>query len=91
MSNQPKFNAKHICLSAAKRISGFLRPCEMCALCKDESRAYFVFQFTARDADGWKYTGRFSVLGAMIEDGIISERELHAHLWQELGHIRGMV
>jgi hypothetical protein len=44
-----------------------------------------------RDRDGVQEIGRLSVLGAMIEDGIISERQLHAHLWQELGHIRGMV
>jgi hypothetical protein len=30
-------------------------------------------------------------LGEMIEDGIVLERELHAHLWQELGRIRGML
>jgi hypothetical protein len=45
----------------------------------------------ASDADDVREIARVSVLGALIEDGIISERELHAHLWQELGRIRGMV
>ncbi len=91
MSNKPKLNAKQICLGAAHRIRSFLYSCENCALCKDQSRAYFVFEFTVRDADGWQDTGRFTVLGAMIEDGIMSERQLHAALWHTLGQIRGMV
>jgi hypothetical protein len=90
MSNQPKFNAEQICYGAMHRIRSFVRPFESCDLSKDESKAYFVFRFTMRDRDGVQETGRFTVLGAMIEDGIISERALHAHLWQELGHIRGM-
>jgi hypothetical protein len=53
--------------------------------------AYFVFSFTVRDRDGVRETGRFTVLGALIEDGIISEQSLHAALWQELGKTRGMV
>jgi len=44
-----------------------------------------------RDADGWKDIGRFTVLGAMIEDGLMSERQLHAALWHTLGKIECMV
>jgi hypothetical protein len=91
MSNQPKFNAEQICLNASNRISIFLKPGESCCLLKDESMAYFVFSFTVRDRDGVRETGRFTVLGALIEDGIISEQSLHAALWQELGKTRGMV
>ena len=90
MSNEPKLNAEQICLSASHRISIFLRPGESCDLLKDESMAYFVFSFTVRDRDGVREIASLSVLGAMIEDGIISERSLHAALWQELGQIRGM-
>jgi hypothetical protein len=43
-----------------------------------------------RDRDGVQEIGRFTVLGAMIEDGIISENSLHAALWHTLGQIRGM-
>ena len=91
MSNQPKLNAEQICDRAAHSIRTFLRPLEKCDLSKDESGGYFVFRFTMRDRDGVQETGRFAVLAAMIEDGIISERQLHAALWQELGQIRGMV
>jgi hypothetical protein len=44
-----------------------------------------------RENNGVYETGKLSVLGALIEDGIISEQSLHAALWQELGRIRGMV
>jgi hypothetical protein len=91
MSSETKFNAEQICLNASNRISIFLRPGESCDLLKDESMAYFVFSFTVRDRDGVREIASLSVLGAMIEDGIISERSLHAALWQELGRIRGMV
>jgi hypothetical protein len=91
MSSETKFNAEQICLNASNRISIFLRPGESCDLLKDESMAYFVFSFTVRDRDGVRKIASLSVLGALIEDGIISERALHAHLWQELGKIRGMV
>jgi hypothetical protein len=91
MNSEPKFNAEQICLDASNRISIFLRPGESCILLKDESMAYFVFSFTVRYRDGVREIASLSVLGAMIEDGIISERALHAHLWQELGRIRGMV
>ena len=90
MTRETKLNAEQICLNASNRISTFLRPGESCILLKDESTAYFVFSFTVRDRDGFREIASLSVLGAMIEDGIISERSLHAHLWQELGHIRGM-
>jgi hypothetical protein len=90
MSSETKLDAERICIGAARRIRRFLYPAEDCYLSKDESKAYFVFSFTRRDFDGTEKIGRLSVLGAMIEDGIISERELHAHLWQELGQIRGM-
>ena len=91
MTNEPKLNAERICFVAAQRIRSFLYPRESCELSKDESNAYFVFRFMASDADDVREIARVSVLGALIEDGIISERELHAHLWQELGRIRGMV
>jgi len=91
MSNQPKLNAEQICIGAAHRISRFLHPAESFDLSKDESKAYFVFRFTMRDYDEVLEIGRFAVLGEMIEDGIISEQQLHAALWQELGRIRGMV
>jgi hypothetical protein len=91
MTNEPKLNAEHICYQAKEKIRNFLRTfAEDCELNKDESKAYFVFIFTIRDFYGVEEIGRFTVLGAMIEDGIISERALHAHLWQELGRIRGM-
>ena len=91
MSNQPKFNAEQICLNASNRISIFLRPGESCDLIKDESMSYFLFSFTVRDRDGVREIASLSVLGAMIEDGVMSEQRLHAALWQELGRIRGMV
>jgi len=91
MTRETKLNAERICLNASNRISTFLRPGESCILLKDESMAYFVFSFTVRDRDGFREIGSLSVLGAMIEDGIMSEQRLHAHLWQELGQIRGMV
>jgi hypothetical protein len=91
MTNEPKLDAEQICIGAAKRIRRFLYPAEDCYLSKDGSKAYFVFRFTIRDAEGVREIARLSVLGTMIEDGIISERALHAHLWQELGQIRGMV
>jgi len=91
MSSETKLDAEQICLGAAHRISRFLYPAESFDLSKDESKAYFVFRFMMRDSDGVQEIGRLAVLGAMIEDGIISERQLHAHLWQELGQIRGMV
>jgi len=92
MSNQPKLDAEQICLDAAHRISRFLYPaCEGFDLSKDESKRYFVFRFMMRDRDGVQEIGRFTVLGAMIEDGFISERQLHAALWHTLGQIRGMV
>ena len=90
MSNQPKLNAEQICLDAVQRIRRFLYPGESCILIKDESMAYFVFSFEVRDADGVREIASLSVLGAMIEDGIMSEQQLHAALWQELGRIRGM-
>jgi hypothetical protein len=91
MTNEPKFNAEQICINASHRVSVFLYPAESFDLSKDESKAYFVFRFMMRDRDGVQEIGRFTVLGAMIEDGIISEQSLHAALWQELGRIRGMV
>jgi hypothetical protein len=91
MSSETKFNAEQICFNASNRISIFLRPGESCDLLKDESMAYFVFSFTVRDRDGVREIASLTVLGEMIEDGIISERSLHAALWQELGRIRGMV
>jgi hypothetical protein len=91
MTNELKFNAEQICYGAAQRIRSFLHPRESCELSKDESKEYFVFRFMASDADDVREITRLSVLGAMIEDGIISERALHAHLWQELGQIRGML
>ncbi len=95
MSNQPKFNAEQICYRARGKIRNFLQPCvEDCEVSKDEAGQYFVFKFTTWDIGhprGVREIGRFTVLGAMIEDGIISEQSLHAALWQELGRIRGMV
>jgi hypothetical protein len=61
---------------------------------KDEGGQYFVFRFTKCDPSyplwGRQEIGRFTVLSAMIEDGIISEQQLHAALWHTLGQIRGM-
>jgi hypothetical protein len=91
MSNETKLNAEQICLNASHRISFFLYPAESFDLSKDESKTYFVFRFMVREADDIYETGRFTVLGAAIEDGIISEQSLHAALWQELGRIRGML
>jgi hypothetical protein len=91
MSSEPKLNAEQICLNASHRISFFLYPAESFDLSRDESKAYFVFRFTVRDRDSVREIASLSVLGAMIEDGIISEQSLHASLWQELGRIRGML
>jgi hypothetical protein len=91
MSSETKLNAEQICFSGAQRIRGFLYHDESCYLSKDASGLYFVFEFTMRDRDGVREIGRFSVLGALIEDGIVSEQSLHAALWQELGRLRGMV
>jgi hypothetical protein len=91
MSNETKLNADQICLNASNRISVFLRPGESCVVIKDESMAYFVFSFAVRYRDGVREIASLSVLGAMIEDGVMPERRLHAALWQELGRIRGMV
>jgi hypothetical protein len=91
MGSETKLNAEQICLDASHRISRFLYPAESFELGKDESKAYFVFRFTVRDRDGVQEIGRLTVLGAMIEDGIISEQRLHAALWHTLGQIRGMV
>jgi hypothetical protein len=91
MSSEPKLNAEQICLNASHRISFFLYPAESFDLSKDESGGYFVFRFLVRENDGVYETGKLSVLGALIEDGIISEQSLHAALWQELGKTRGMV
>ena len=89
MTRETKLN-EQICYGAAHAIRNFLRPRESCDLSKDASGLYFVFRFTMRDRDGVQEIGRFTVLSAMIEDGIISEQRLHAALWQELGRIRGM-
>jgi hypothetical protein len=91
MVNQRRLNAEQICYGAAHRISVFLYPAESFELSKDQSSGYFVFRFLTRDADGVHEIGRFTVLGAMIEDGVISEQRLHAALWHTLGQIRGMV
>ena len=91
MTSEPKLDAEQICINASNRISIFLRPGESCDLNKDESKAYFVFRFIMRDRNGDQEIGRFTVLGALIEDGIVSEQSLLAALWQELGRIRGMV
>jgi hypothetical protein len=91
MSSETKLNAERICFVAAQRIRIFLHPRESCELNKDESKAYFVFRFIMRDRNGDQEIGRFTVLGALIEDGIVSEQSLLAALWQELGRIRGMV
>jgi hypothetical protein len=91
MSKRTRFNAEQICINASHRISLFLYPSESFELNKDESGGYFVFRFLVRESDGIYETGRFTVLGALIEDGIVSEQSLHAALWQELGRIRGMV
>jgi hypothetical protein len=92
MGNETKLNAEQICYRAKGKILNFLRTfAEDCELSKDESKAYFVFRFTIRDFYGVEEIGRFTVLGAAIEDGIISEQRLHAALWHTLGQIRGMV
>ncbi len=94
MTSEPKLDAEQICYRAKGKIKKFLqRHVEHCELTKEEEGQYFVFKFTKWDISyprGVQEIGRFTVLGAMIEDGIISERELHAALWQELGRIRGM-
>ena len=95
MSSETKLDAEQICYGGAHRIGGFLYPLERCALIKDESKSYFVFKFKKWDPSyplwGWQEIGRFTVLGAMIEDRIMSKRRLNAALWHTLGQIRGMV
>ncbi len=68
-----------------------MRPGESCDLLKDQSMAYFVFSFTVRDRDGVREIASLTVLGEMIEDGIISNQQLLASLWHTLGKLRGMV
>ena len=95
MNSETKLDAEQICDRARGKIRNFLQPfVEDCKVSKDEGGRYFVFKFTTWDIGhpwGVREIGRFTVLGALIEDDIISERALHAHLWQELGQIRGMV
>jgi hypothetical protein len=95
MSNEPKLDAEQICYRAKWKIQVFLGPfIEDCEVSKDEGGQYFVFRFTKWDISyprGVREIGRFAVLGAMIEDGIMSEQRLHAALWHTLGQIRGMV
>ncbi len=95
MSSEPKFNAERICDRARGKIRNFLQSfVEDCEVSKDEGGRYFVFKFTTWDigrARGVREIGRFAVLGALIEDGIVSEQSLLAALWQELGRIRGML
>ena len=90
MTNEPKFNAEQICINASHRISFFLYPAESFDLSKYESGGYFVFRFMVREADAVHEIGRFTILVAAIEDGIMSEQRLHAALWHTLGQIRGM-
>ena len=94
MSSEPKLDAEQICDRARGKIRNFLQPfVEDCEVSKDEGGQYFVFKFTKWDIGafrGVQEIGRFYVLGAAIEDGIISEQRLHAALWQQLGKIRGM-
>jgi hypothetical protein len=95
MTNELKLDAEQICYRAKGKIGNFLKPhIEGCELKKDEGGQYFVFRFTKWDvysSRGLLEIGRFTVLGAAIEDGIMSERQLHAALWHTLGQIRGMV
>ena len=96
MTSQRKFNAEQICYRAKGKILNYLEPViEHCELIKVEGGQYFAFKFTKWDPSyplwGRKEIGRFTVLGAMIEDGIISEQQLHAALWHTLGQIRGML
>ena len=95
MSSETKLNAEQICYRAKWKIQVFLGPfIEDCEVSKDEGGQYFVFRFTKWDTSypyGVQETGRFTVLGAAIEDGIISEQRLWAALWHTLGQIRGMV
>ena len=95
MSSEPKLNSEQICDRAKGKIRNFLHPyVENCEVSKDEGGQYFVFRFTKWDPSyplwGRQEIGRFTVLSAMIEDGIISEQQLHAALWHTLGQIRGM-
>jgi len=95
MTDETKFNAEQICYRAKGKILKCLKPLiEHCEVIKCEGGQYFVFKFTKWDVsypEGAREIGRFTVLGALIEDGIVSEQSLHAALWQELGRIRGMV
>jgi hypothetical protein len=63
---------------------------ESCDLIEDESKRYFVFVFMRLEVDGVKEIRRYSVLKAMIEDGIMSEQQIKSGLWRTLGHIKGM-
>jgi hypothetical protein len=95
MSNETKLNAEQICYRAKGKILNFLHsPVEHCDVIKCKGGQYFVLRFTKWDVsypEGAREIGRFTVLGAMLEDGVMSEQRLHAALWQELGRIRGMV
>ena len=95
MNSEPNLNAEQICYRAIGKILNFLDPSiENCELIKDRSGKYFVFRFTKCDNSylcGVQESGRFTVLGAIIEDGMMSEQRLHAALWHTLGKIRGMV
>ena len=91
MTDQPKLNAEQICHWAIDSITRYMVPAyDACTLSQDESGGYFVFEFT-RNRFGEKKSERFTVLAELIEDGIISQRELLAGLWHTLGRIEGMV
>ena len=94
MSSETKLNAERICDRARGKIRNFHEPfVEDCEVSKDEGGQYFVFKFTTWDIGyprGVREIGRFAVLGAMIEDGVMPERRLWAALWHTLGQIRGM-
>jgi hypothetical protein len=92
MSSETKLNAEQICVFAINRIRRFLvTPIEDCELIKDASGAYFVFRFIKHDGEVIWEKGRLTVLIEMIEDGIMSEREIAEGLWHTLGQIKGMV
>jgi hypothetical protein len=91
MSSETKLDAEKICDEAIWMITRHIVPArDTCTLTRDESGAYFVIEFTD-NCFGEKKSERLAVLAAMIEDGIISQRELLASLWHTLGKLRGMV
>ena len=93
LSREFDFKVEYICRKALSSLKWYLIPeNEICELTEDESEKYFVFEFWKRYFDDpIKVVEKLSVSKVMIYDGIMTEKEIKAALWQTLGKTRGMV